>query len=153
MTDCRCILQNLGKQLAGMGKVPWLISLACYSLSLEIQTRRGIALRHVLFTAIQKKPCRHNSDLNISYCWGEGRAWPALQISVQESPWPGRSCGGSNGGTRAILLLLWKYREEFVKKWRKIIKGIKWVWHEDRVIGKRSSLLKEMLEGRDDIGL
>lgn len=56
------------------------------SLSLEIQTLRGIALRHVLLTAIQKKPSRHSSDLNISYCWGEGRAWPVLQIYVEGEP-------------------------------------------------------------------
>lgn len=86
MTDCRCILQNLGKHLAGMGKMPWLITLACYSLSLEIQTPRGIAVRLVLLTAIPEKPSRHSSDLNISYCWGEGRAWPVLQICVEGEP-------------------------------------------------------------------
>lgn len=60
------------KHLPGVGKMPWLISSACYSFCLEIQSPTGLVLGPVLFTATQKKQSRHNSSLRIGYFWGEG---------------------------------------------------------------------------------
>ena len=72
MANCRHILQNPGKHLAGMGKIPWLISSACYSFRLEIQSPTGLVLGPVLFTATQKRQSRHNSGLSVAYFLSEG---------------------------------------------------------------------------------
>lgn len=72
MTNCRGIPQNPEKLLAGVGKMPWVISLACNSSCLEIQSPTELVLWLVMFTATPKKQFRHNSGLGVGYFLGEG---------------------------------------------------------------------------------
>lgn len=104
MTNCRWIFQNPGKHLAGVGKMPWLISLACYFSCLEIQSPTGLALWPVVFTATpKKKQSRHNSGLSIGYFSG-GRAQGGHGQPQMCLEWCSMTARCPEGRTELILL-------------------------------------------------